>query len=282
MKIRRIVMCKWQEAVNDPSCNWMIWFTKESIDWSGSLDPTYFQFELFARVIIARWSIAVLKDGEESEEREVAQTWKDRICVPVRFLLRGSATCLRTYIRALDTSAPIDRESVNRVPPVMFAERDVRNISLPINARERERGTCERISRENGFPSRQITAVDWKYTIESSKITGTHTKCVSKIERYLSHERGWKVYPVGFYSIVYLTFFNRVSDRVIRTLCGNLTGERVSRWRSDCIGGPKAELEVKGDQRSGSRDRSIVVWDSVKRQREFRDHGGQSLRSIEL
>lgn len=128
-------------------------------------------------------ALAVSKDGEESEEREVAQTWKDRICVPVRFLLRSRATCLRTHIRALDTSAPIDHESVNRVPSVMFAERrgDVRNISLPINARERERGTCERISREDGFPSRQITAIDWKYPrtdIEEERTNETPIKYV--------------------------------------------------------------------------------------------------------
>lgn len=57
-------------------------------------------------------------DGEESEEREIAQAWKDRICVSVRFLLRGSATCLRALIRALNTSAlPTDHASANRVSP---------------------------------------------------------------------------------------------------------------------------------------------------------------------
>ncbi|TGZ54131.1 hypothetical protein DBV15_00253 [Temnothorax longispinosus] len=135
-----------------------------------------------AQVARSSKRIAVSKDGEKSEEREVAQTWKDRICVPVRFLLRGSATCFRPYIRALNASAPIDHESANRVPSVMFAERrgDVRNISLPINARERERGTCERISRENEFPSHQITSIDWKYIVAPSKINGTPTKCKSR------------------------------------------------------------------------------------------------------
>jgi len=138
----------------------------------------------------------------------------------------------------------------------MFAKQrgDVRNISLPINARERRRVTCKRISRENGFPGLQVTAIDWKYIVEPSEINETHTKYASKIERYSSHERGWKVYPVGFYSIVYLILFNRVSDRVIRVLCGNLTRERVSRC-SDYIGGLRAEFEVKGDRPSGSKDR---------------------------
>lgn len=113
-KIYRIVMYKWQEAVNsnDRSYNWMNWSpNEESVDWSGSLDRVR---GVSSREWSRGCSAAVSKDGEESEEREVAQTWKDRICVPVRFLLRGSATCLRTYIRALDTSAPTDHESANR------------------------------------------------------------------------------------------------------------------------------------------------------------------------
>ncbi|KYN35663.1 hypothetical protein ALC56_09961 [Trachymyrmex septentrionalis] len=50
--------------------------------------------------------------------------------------------------------------------------------------------------------------------------------------------------------------FEMSGSAMSNTLCVEIPQGRVSRW-SDCIGGLKAELKVRGDRRSGSADRYV-------------------------